>query len=110
MEQICHLLPHINISILTHSNINVVLQRLGLPQLGWHGTPGTPAGPIVKKTQRIEVPVDKYPNVWMRSKPSVQSSSQDVHHLGTVVCSSGFTTGNKLLLLNFMLDHRELLK
>lgn len=42
-------------------------QRLGLPQLGWHGTPGTPAGPIVKKTQRIEVPVDKYPNVCSNS-------------------------------------------
>lgn len=40
-----------------------MLQRLGLPQSGWHGTPGTPTGPIVKKTQRIDVPVDKYPNV-----------------------------------------------
>lgn len=36
--------------------------RLGLPQVGWHGTPGTPTAPIVKKTQRIDVPVDKYPN------------------------------------------------
>lgn len=36
--------------------------RLGLPQSSWHGTPGTLAGPIVKRTQRIDVPVDKYPN------------------------------------------------
>lgn len=37
--------------------------RLGLSQSGWHGTPATPAGPIVKRTQRIDVPVDKFPNV-----------------------------------------------
>ncbi|KAL3687329.1 hypothetical protein R1sor_013638 [Riccia sorocarpa] len=30
--------------------------------MGWHGVPGTAGGPIIKKTQRIEVPVDKYPN------------------------------------------------
>lgn len=43
--------------------MDAILQRLGLPQSSWHGTPGTLAGPIVKRTQRIDVPVDKYPNV-----------------------------------------------
>ncbi|CAM6033546.1 unnamed protein product [Sphagnum compactum] len=37
-------------------------QRVAIPHAGWNGPPGTAAGTIVKKTQRIEVPVDKYPN------------------------------------------------
>jgi protein quaking len=37
-------------------------QRVAIPHAGWHGPPGTASGTIVKKTQRIEVPVDKYPN------------------------------------------------
>jgi protein quaking len=37
--------------------------RVAIPHAGWNGPPGTAAGTIVKKTQRIEVPVDKYPNV-----------------------------------------------
>jgi hypothetical protein len=40
-----------------------VQQRVAIPHAGWNGPPGTAAGTIVKKTQRIEVPVDKYPNV-----------------------------------------------
>jgi hypothetical protein len=39
-----------------------VQQRVAIPHAGWNGPPGTAAGTIVKKTQRIEVPVDKYPN------------------------------------------------
>eukprot|EP00249_Psilotum_nudum_P014583 c24900_g1_i1 orf=563-1411(-) len=40
-------------------------ERLGLSQaasMGWHGAAGVAAGPIIKKTLRIEVPVDKFPN------------------------------------------------
>ncbi|CAK9267844.1 unnamed protein product [Sphagnum jensenii] len=37
-------------------------QRVAIPHASWHGPPGTASGTIVKKTQRIEVPVDKYPN------------------------------------------------
>lgn len=38
-------------------------ERLVIPQVGWHGTPGASAGLILKKTQRIDIPIDKYPNV-----------------------------------------------
>ncbi|XP_002974032.2 KH domain-containing protein SPIN1 isoform X1 [Selaginella moellendorffii] len=43
------------------------LQRLGFVQTPssssvWHGSPESSAGPTLKKTIRIEVPVDKYPN------------------------------------------------
>ncbi len=42
-------------------------QRVAIPHASWHGPPGTASGTIVKKTQRIEVPVDKYPNVCSSS-------------------------------------------
>lgn len=42
------------------------LQRMGqfqAPPVGWHGAQGVPTTPIVKKVIRLDVPVDKYPNV-----------------------------------------------
>lgn len=33
------------------------------PPVGWHGAQGVPTTPIVKKVIRLDVPVDKYPNV-----------------------------------------------
>lgn len=51
------------ISKKSHLFVDVILQRLVIPQVGWHGTPGASAGLILKKTQRIDIPIDKYPNV-----------------------------------------------
>ena len=31
--------------------------------MGWHGAPGIPTIPIVKRVVRLDVPVDKFPNV-----------------------------------------------
>lgn len=31
--------------------------------LGWHRAPGIPTTPVVKRVIRLDVPVDKYPNV-----------------------------------------------
>lgn len=33
------------------------------PSMGWPGVQGTPTTPIVKRVVRLDVPVDKYPNV-----------------------------------------------
>lgn len=33
------------------------------PPVGWTGVPGIPTTPIVKRVVRLDVPVDKYPNV-----------------------------------------------
>ena len=44
---------------------NGYLQRMGIspaPSIGWNGTPGA-MGPVVKKVVRLDVPVDKFPNV-----------------------------------------------
>lgn len=30
--------------------------------MGWHGVPGVPISPVVKKVVRLDVPVDKFPN------------------------------------------------
>ncbi|XP_011628619.1 KH domain-containing protein At1g09660/At1g09670 isoform X2 [Amborella trichopoda] len=40
------------------------LQRMSMLQassMGWHGAPGVPSSPIIKKVVRLDVPVDKYP-------------------------------------------------
>jgi len=42
------------------------IQRMGSFQaspVGWHGPQGIPTTPIVKRVIRLDVPVDKYPNV-----------------------------------------------
>ena len=42
------------------------LQRVAPIQaasMGWPGLPGVPTTPIVKRVVRLDVPVDKYPNV-----------------------------------------------
>lgn len=33
------------------------------PSMGWPGVPGLPTTPVVKRVVRLDVPVDKYPNV-----------------------------------------------
>ena len=33
------------------------------PSMGWQGIPGIPTTPVVKRVIRLDVPVDKYPNV-----------------------------------------------
>jgi len=33
------------------------------PPMGWPGTQGVPSTPVVKRVIRLDVPVDKYPNV-----------------------------------------------
>lgn len=41
-------------------------QHMGVLQassMGWNGAPVLAATPIVKKVMRLDVPVDKYPNV-----------------------------------------------
>lgn len=45
---------------------NEYLQRMGIFQassLGWHAAPGVSTNPVVKKVVRLDVPVDKFPNV-----------------------------------------------
>lgn len=45
---------------------NGYLQRMGTspaPSIGWNGTPGVAMNPVVKKVVRLDVPVDKFPNV-----------------------------------------------
>lgn len=45
---------------------NGYLQRMGIspaPSVGWNGTPGVAMSPVVKKVVRLDVPVDKFPNV-----------------------------------------------
>lgn len=40
-------------------------ERLGISQassMGWHGAPGVPISPVVKKLMRLDIPVDIYPN------------------------------------------------
>jgi hypothetical protein len=32
--------------------------------IGWSGAPGVVTSPVVKKVVRLDVPVDKYPNVY----------------------------------------------
>lgn len=42
------------------------LQRMASyqnPSMGWPGVPGIPTAPVVKRVVRLDVPVDKYPNV-----------------------------------------------
>lgn len=42
------------------------LQRMAsfqAPPVGWPGAQGIPATPVVKRVVRLDVPVDKYPNV-----------------------------------------------
>ncbi|XP_058097665.1 KH domain-containing protein At1g09660/At1g09670 [Magnolia sinica] len=44
---------------------NEYLQRMSILQassVGWHGAPGVPSSPVVKKVMRLDVPVDKFPN------------------------------------------------
>lgn len=52
--------------------LNLFLQENGLhqrmaplqsPSIGWPGVQGAPTTPIVKRVVRLDVPVDKYPNV-----------------------------------------------
>lgn len=41
-------------------------QHMGVLQassMGWNGAPVLAATPVVKKVMRLDVPVDKYPNV-----------------------------------------------
>ena len=33
------------------------------PSMGWQGLPGIPTAPVVKRVIRLDVPVDKHPNV-----------------------------------------------
>jgi protein quaking len=33
--------------------------------MGWNGAPALAGTPVVKKVVRLDVPVDKYPNVWV---------------------------------------------
>lgn len=33
------------------------------PPMGWTGVPPIPVTPIVKRVVRLDVPIDKYPNV-----------------------------------------------
>lgn len=45
---------------------NGYFHRMGAIQTstaGWNGIPGVSTSPIVKKVIRLDVPVDKYPNV-----------------------------------------------
>jgi protein quaking len=45
------------------------LQRMAsLPaaSMGWPGVPGISSTPVVKRVIRLDVPVDKYPNVSQR--------------------------------------------
>lgn len=45
---------------------NEYFQRIGVLQSstsGWNGTPGVTTSPVVKKVIRLDVPIDKYPNV-----------------------------------------------
>ncbi|XP_077224768.1 RNA-binding KH domain-containing protein isoform X2 [Tasmannia lanceolata] len=40
-------------------------QRMGIfqaPTIGWHGPPGVPSSPVLKKIIRLDIPVDKFPN------------------------------------------------
>jgi protein quaking len=52
---------------------NCHLQRAspfrGPSPVGWIGMPGLPNPPIVKKVIRLDVPVDKYPSVCLKSLP-----------------------------------------
>lgn len=32
--------------------------------IGWNGAPGGATSPVVKKVVRLDVPADKYPNVY----------------------------------------------
>ena len=39
--------------------------RLGISQassMGWHGAPGVPIAPVIKKLMRLDIPIDNYPN------------------------------------------------
>jgi len=45
---------------------NGYLQRMGIshaPSVNWNGTSGVSMSPVVKKVVRLDVPVDKFPNV-----------------------------------------------
>lgn len=42
------------------------------PPMGWHGAQGVPTTPIVKRVIRLDVPVDKYPNVSQNRVLSLQ--------------------------------------
>lgn len=46
---------------------NGYFQRMGPPlqasAVGWNGAPGVATSPIVKKVIRLDVPIDKFPNV-----------------------------------------------
>lgn len=45
---------------------NGYFQRMGPVQaspVGWNGAPSVPTSPTVKKVVRLDVPVDKFPNV-----------------------------------------------
>lgn len=40
--------------------------------MGWHGAPGVPTAPVVTKVVRLDVPVDKFPNVCSGLKFDLQ--------------------------------------
>ena len=42
------------------------------PPMGWPGTQGIPSTPVVKRVIRLDVPVDKYPNVSQNLVISLQ--------------------------------------
>lgn len=53
-----------NVKLFMQDNGN--LQRMAsfrAPPMGWPGAQGVPTTPVVKRVIRLDVPVDKYPNV-----------------------------------------------
>ena len=46
--------------------------RLGISQassMGWHGAPGVPIAPVIKKIMRLDIPIDNYLNFNFVGRP-----------------------------------------